>query len=141
MFYPMFIMILLTFAVSFYLLGLRISAVKRQQISVGYFRTNSGASEPPVRVQQAANHFGNLFEVPLLFYVTCLMVMTLNYQNSLLEICAWVFVITRVIHGYIHLTYNNVLHRMLAFFAGVICILIMWVVLAAHMAARQSMMQ
>lgn len=140
MFYPMFVMILLTFAVGFYLAGLRISAVKRQQISVGYFRTNQGAVEPPVRLQQTANHFGNLFEVPLLFYVTCLLAMTLNFQNALVEILAWVFVGTRILHSVIHLTYNNVLHRMLAFQAGVICILIMWVILAAHMAARQSMM-
>lgn len=141
MFYPMFVMVLFTFSIGFYLLGLRINEVKQKQISVNYFRVKSGAREPSARSQQADKHFSNLFEVPLLFYVTCLLVMTLNYQNSLLEICAWVFVVTRLIHGYIHLTYNNVLHRMLAFFAGVICILIMWVVVAAHMAARQSMMQ
>jgi hypothetical protein len=130
MFYPMFVMVLVTFAVAFYLLGLRINAVKRKQVSIGYFRLNKGSSEPPERILAAANHFNNLFQLPLLFYVTCLMTMVMGLAGPLLVGLAWVFVITRIVHALIHLTYNNVLHRMLAFLGGAVCILAMWIVIA-----------
>lgn len=136
MFYPMLAMIILTFIVAFYLLSLRVMAVKQRKVSLGYFRLNSGSSEPPAHVIAAARHFSNLFELPLLFYVTCLVAMFLNFQNSVLIICAWLFVISRVIHAFIHLTYNNVVHRMLAFLVGTSCIVVMWLVLAVHYSAR-----
>jgi hypothetical protein len=136
MFYPMFVMVILTFIVAIYLLASRISAVKQRKVSIGYFRLNSGASEPPPHLIAAAKHYSNLFELPLLFYVTCLVTMVMGFHNALLIILAWVFVASRVIHALIHLTYNNVVHRMLAFLCGATCILIMWLVLAAHVTAR-----
>lgn len=130
MFYPMFAMVILTFIVAFYTLALRINAVKSKQVSIGYFRLNKGSEEPPAHITAAANHFSNLFEMPLLFYVTCLLVMSIHLQGSLLQGLAWAFVATRVLHAIIHLTYNNVLHRMLAFVAGNLCVLAMWIVMA-----------
>lgn len=136
MFYPMFAMVILTFLVAFYLLGLRVVAVRQRKVSIGYFRLNTGANEPPPHILAAARHYSNLFELPLLFYVTCLLAMVMGYQSALLVACAWVFVASRVVHAVIHLSYNNVLHRLLAFLTGAVCILIMWINLAAHYAAR-----
>lgn len=136
MFYPMFAMVILTFLVAFYMLGLRIMAVRQRKVSLGYFRLNTGASEPPAPVLAATRHYSNLFELPLLFYITCLLAMVIGFQSALLVTCAWVFVISRVVHTVIHLSYNNVLHRLIAFLVGTACILIMWINLAAHFAAR-----
>ncbi len=136
MFYPMFAMVILTFLVAFYMLGLRIMAVRQRKVSLGYFRLNTGASEPPAPVLAATRHYSNLFELPLLFYITCLLAMVIGFQSALLVTCAWVFVISRVVHTVIHLSYNNVLHRLIAFLVGAACILIMWINLAAHFAAR-----
>ena len=138
MFFPMFAMVVLTFLIAIYLLVSRINAVRRREVSAGYFRLNQGKGEPSDRLIAAQNHFSNLFELPLLFYVTCLLAMVIGFQNSLLVICAWVFVVSRAVHAYIHLTYNNVIHRMLSFLLGALCILIMWLVIAANMIARQA---
>lgn len=136
MFYPMFAMVILTFIVALYLLASRIMAVKQRQVSIGYFRQNNGTSEPPAKLVVAGRHYTNLFEVPLLFYITCLTAMVMGFQQGLIVIFAWLFVATRVVHSLIHLTSNNVLHRMLAFVAGVVCVLVMWLLLVAHYAAR-----
>jgi hypothetical protein len=130
MFYPMFVMVLLTFAVGIYLFALRFNSVKSRQISIGYYRLNKGASEPPEHMLAAANHFNNLFQFPVMFYVTCLMTMVMGLSGPLLVGLAWVFVATRIVHALIHLSYNNVIHRMLAFWTGAICVLAMWVVIA-----------
>lgn len=130
MFYPMFAMVLLTFAVAFYLLVMRFKAIRQGSVSIGYFRLNSGATQPPAHIVAAANHYSNLFEMPLLFYVTCLVAMVMNLPGPLVVMIAWIFVITRLIHTLIHLTYNNVVHRLIAFMSGVICILAIWVIIA-----------
>lgn len=130
MFYPMFAMVLLTFAVILYLMALRFKAVRRRQVPISYFRLNSGPVEPPARTLAASNHYNNLFQMPLLFYVTCLLAMVMNLQGPLLVMIAWIFVCARVVHALIHLTYNNVIHRMLAFAISVICILAMWLIIA-----------
>lgn len=130
MFYPMFVMVLLTFAVGFYLFVLRFNAVKNRQVSIGYYRLNKGTGEQPERMLAATNHLNNLFQFPMLFYVTCLMTMVMGLSGPLLVALAWVFVATRIVHALIHLSYNNVIHRMLAFWTGAICVLAMWVVIA-----------
>jgi hypothetical protein len=40
---------------------------------------------------------------------------------------AWVFVASRYAHSFIHLSYNNVLHRFAAFAIGLLILLAMWV--------------
>ncbi len=132
MFYPMLTMVALTAVVGFYLLSLRARAIKRREASIRYFRLNTGEGAPPARVQAAANHFSNLFEVPLLFYITCLLLMQTGLQGPLLQALAWVFVASRLVHAWIHLTYNNVFHRMLAFVTGFVSLLAMWVIMAWH---------
>lgn len=136
MFYPMFAMVIVTFVVAIYLLCARISAVKQRQISVRYFQLNTSDKEPPPHLVRAERHYSNLFEVPLLFYVTCIVAMVLQFQNDLLVILAWIFVVSRILHAFIHLTYNKVLHRMAVFLFGTFCVLAMWIVLAAHYMAR-----
>lgn len=130
MFYPMFAMVILTFIVAFYLVSIRIHAVRSKLVSAGYFRLNKGPHELPAHIVAAANHFSNLFELPLLFYVTCMLVVSTNLQGSLMLGLAWAFVISRVVHTIIHLTYNNVVHRMLAFLVGGLCVLAMWIIMA-----------
>lgn len=132
MFYPMFAMVLLTLVVGVYLLSLRVRAVKRREVSIGYFRLYSGQTEPPARLLAASNHFNNLFQIPLLFYITCLMTLQTGLTGPLMQTLAWLFVASRVAHALIHLTYNNVIHRMLAFWFGLLLVVAMWVVMFLH---------
>lgn len=130
MFYPMFAMVIIMVLAACYLLAVRFQAVRRQAVSIGYFRLQSGVDEPPTHLTAAARQYSNLFEMPLLFFVTCIVAIQMGLQGPTMVALAWVFVITRVIHALIHLTYNNVIHRLFAFIGGVICVLLMWLLMA-----------
>lgn len=134
MIYPMFALILLTFGVAGYLLALRVLAVRRRQVPIGYFRLNTGDQPPPQRAEAAARHYSNLFEVPLLFYITCVTAMVLDYPGRIMLILAWLYVATRLVHSLIHLSYNNVIHRLGAFSLSNLVLLAMWGLLIAHYA-------
>jgi hypothetical protein len=129
MLYPMFALVLLTSLVAFYLFGLRFKAVKSKQIRLSQFRLNN-AGDVPEAITQAARNYTNLFEIPVLFYAAGILALVLNLQSQTMVVCAWGFVISRVLHSWIHVTYNNVLHRLYAFMLGVLLVLAMWVLLA-----------
>ena len=48
-------------------------------------------------------------------------------QDPLLVTLAWMFVATRIVHAAIHISYNNVMHRFLAYVAGSFVVMGMWV--------------
>ena len=122
--YAMFAMLLLTFGVAFRLLFLRIKAVKAGRVSIGQFRLNTG--EIPNDMAQAARNYSNLFETPVLFYIAGTIAIAMDVESLELLIFAWGFVVARLAHSWIHLTYNNVIHRLWAFMAGNFCVLVMW---------------
>jgi len=136
MLYPMFALVLLTFVVLLVNFIWRVRAVRTRQVSVKYFRVFEGVDAPEY-LKAGARHYANLFELPVLFYVACLTAMQLQQQQSaILLTLAWAFVVFRVIHAVIHMSYNNVIHRMTAFWGGVLAVLAMWTVLALHYASR-----
>ena len=47
-------------------------------------------------------------------------------------VLAWVFVLTRLLHAYIHTTSNIVRHRFNAFAVGVFILLAMWIIFAVR---------
>ena len=126
MIYAMFALVLLTTAVAIHLLRLRIAAVKSGKISLSYFSVNKSESPVPSNMEQAAKNFSNLFEVPTLFYVSGCLVLSLHIETLAITLLAWAFVLTRAIHSWIHLTSNNVLHRMKIFLLSNICMLLIW---------------
>ena len=127
MIYPMFALILLTFAVAGRLLYLRIRAVKTGQVRLSQFRLNQG--EQPDNMVQAARNYSNLFEVPVLFYTGGVAAIALGLETTAILVLAWLFVACRLLHSWIHLTNNNVITRLRAFLAGNLCVLAIWLVL------------
>ncbi len=74
----------------------------------------------------------NLLELPMLFYVVCL-VLYVTAGGSLLAVyVAWAYVILRVVHSMIHLTYNHVLHRLAAFTLSNAALVSLWVIAGVH---------
>lgn len=85
----------------------------------------------PEYIEQPAHNLANLFEILVLFYVLCLIMIQLNIQSELLVGLAWGFVITRAIHSVIQCTYNLVTHRFIVFTLS--CI-VLWGMLLTLMA-------
>jgi hypothetical protein len=134
MLYPLFAMVLVTFAVAIHLFRLRVKAVKAGDVRLSQFRLNN--SEVPDSMAQAARNYTNLFEVPMLFYTAGAISIALGIQVPAMIITAWIFVLARIAHSWIHLTGNNVIHRMRAYMLGNICVLVIWGILVASYATR-----
>ena len=84
----------------------------------------------PTRATQIGNCFSNQFEMPLLFYILIALALPLRHADLFIVLMSWVFVVTRFVHAGIFVTSNNVRQRGLAWFAGVLVLLAMWIYFA-----------
>jgi len=82
---------------------------------------------------QSADHFRNLFEVPVLFYALCGFLAITKLTTLLLLACAWGYVVLRAVHTYIHLTHNKVVRRFQTFVASTIVLYVMWGIFAVRL--------
>lgn len=125
---PMFALVMLTFLIMVVTFRSRMSAVRAGKLPINYFALMQG-QDLPDRVAKSTRNFNNLFEVPVLFYVGALAYLVMDLEASTPILCAWLFVAARVLHSIIHITYNNVLHRLIIFGLGNLCVLVMWITL------------
>jgi len=124
--YPMFALVVLTFVVGLSTGISRFMSVKNGDVDPRYFKLLSGYT-PPENIVKLGRNFSNLFEVPVLFYVLGIILLILDINSNLMLGLAWAFVILRIAHSIIHITYNHPIHRFLVFLSSSILVLIMWV--------------
>lgn len=74
-----------------------------------------GTYELPSRVRQVADNYNHLFEAPTLFYAVSISIALLGLADQLHVICAWTYVILRVVHSIVQATVNVVMIRFLVF--------------------------
>jgi len=126
---PMLAMVVLTMTVLLMAFLARVRSIKSGEVKMSYYRTFDGAT-PPDDVIKSTRHYSNLFEMPMLFYVACVLCIVLNMQGLLVQALAWSYVTFRVIHSLIHMGYNDVLHRLYAFAASNACLMALWLFIA-----------
>ena len=131
--YPMAAMVLLTFIVIAMTFFARLRAVKAGESDAGYFKTYQEGGESRKGAQMSRNVI-NLFEAPTLFYAACITAMVASRNTELLVTLAWVYVVTRVLHTYVHIGRNKILPRIAAYFAGWLVLLGMWGTIVAGVA-------
>jgi hypothetical protein len=68
----------------------------------------------------------NLLELPVLFYIVCLTFYVSNGVDATVIELAWVYVGLRLAQTLIHLTYNNVFHRLTVFGVGNFVLVSLW---------------
>jgi hypothetical protein len=103
----------------------RKGAVQRGEVDPRYFKCFQG-QEPPQRVVVVGRHYNNQFELPLLFLLTCVVYMTMDWVDIGALLLAWAFIVTRIFHSRIHLGHNHPLQRARAFALGWLVILAQW---------------
>ncbi|MCR9138494.1 MAG: MAPEG family protein [Alphaproteobacteria bacterium] len=72
----------------------------------------------------------NQFELPFLFYAVCLALYMVNGVNDATILLAWAFVISRILHSWVHITSNRIRHRRPLFIVGFLINGILWLWLA-----------
>ena len=126
MLYPMFFIVMLTFVTLLFTMRIRLASVRRGEVSLSYYSMFQGEEIPDLVIKTSRN-VANLFEVPVLFYTAGVLYVALEISDSVPVTLAWLFVIARVIHTGIHLSYNNVMHRLIVFGLGNLSVLGMWI--------------
>jgi hypothetical protein len=130
---PMFALFALTAVLVLRLGFMRLGAVRRREVDWRYYLSYRGADEPE-RLRVASRHIVNLFEAPLLFYVVCLTTYVTGQTSTLLVVLAWVYVLLRAIHSYVHLTSNILTLRFRVFGLSWLVLIALWAVLGLRLA-------
>jgi hypothetical protein len=69
----------------------------------------------------------NLLEMPVLFYVACLVLYVTSRVHPVMLGLGWLYVLLRLIHSFIHVTSNRVIPRLISFAAGNVVLLVIWI--------------
>jgi hypothetical protein len=72
----------------------------------------------PKSVVKVSNNIANQFEVPVLFYVMCLVLHSMDAVDMVALFLAWSFALSRYAHAYVHIGSNNVPTRLRLFLVG-----------------------
>jgi hypothetical protein len=122
---PLFVEVILTFALLFWLGPLRArdfrSGLREEDIAL----RQPNWSKPALQVQYS---FSNQFELPVLFYVLTILAYITHHAGVLFVVLAWVFVIFRLLQAYVHVTNNKVRLRGMLFGISALALAIMWIV-------------
>jgi hypothetical protein len=125
---PVFVLVGLTFALLLGMVGVRRRALVGGETKIRDIAL--GQSNWPVRATQIGNCYRNQFELPLLFYVLIALAAPLRHADLFIVLMSWVFVVTRFIHAGIFVTSNDLGQRSMAWLAGVLVLLAMWIYFA-----------
>jgi hypothetical protein len=125
---PVFVLVGLTFALLRWMASARTRALTGHEVKLKEIAL--GQPNWPARATQIGNCFKNQFEVPVLFYALIALALPIRHADLVIVMLSWVFVVSRFAHAGIFVSSNNVQQRSLAWFAGVLVLLAMWVYFA-----------
>ncbi len=124
-FWPMIVMVLLTFIPLGMMPIKRIRSAVRGDTAPDDYRLGESA-RVPADVSLPNRSYMNTLEAPLLFYVLSLALYATSRVDGVFVSLAWTYVVLRCIHSIIHLTYNKVTHRVVPFAASNFVLIVMW---------------
>ncbi len=127
---PVFVQVALTFAMMSWMALSRIDAFKRKEAKMADVAL--GQLNWPPRVQQISNNYHSQLQLPVLFYVLTVLAIITRHADILFVVMAWLFVLSRLVHTYIHTGSNFVRHRFNAFALGAVILLAMWLIFAVR---------
>jgi len=128
---PLFVEVILTFALLFWLAPLR-----GRDFSSGVTRPENVALREPnwsQRSLQVGYSYANQFELPVLFYVLTILAWVTRHADLIFVVLAWIFVIFRYLQAYVHVTSNQVRLRGAFFGVSALVLAIMWLIYIVEM--------
>ncbi|ODA33908.1 hypothetical protein A8L45_08495 [Veronia pacifica] len=107
-------MIALTFVVWVYMYIRRLSYILTHHVDYARLGKSSALVEMmPAEVSFPSDNLKNLFELPVIFYVISIISVQAELVDKIMVQAAWSFVALRLVHSFIHCTFNNVNLRFL----------------------------
>lgn len=114
---PLIALLMLTGAVWMFMYVRRLAFIVNNQIDPQSIATPEQLNAVlPTEINNSSNNLKNLFELPVIFYILCLILLAMQHVDLTFLYSAWAYVVLRVIHSLIHCTVNVVNLRFAAYF-------------------------
>ena len=124
---PTFALVALVFIVWLVLFVQRFGHIKRNPPRKEDFDTGEAAMRYFGPVEMPANNLRNLFEMPVLFFALVPLLMITHHANHLQVLLAWIYVVLRVLHSFIHIVVRRVQTRFMVYLLSCIVLSVMWI--------------
>lgn len=131
--YPIVALILWTRVMSFWLLKVRAPRIAKYggQMDPRTPKAEIANAFPP-EAQWVADNYNHLFEQPVVFYALMVVMTLLGIDSQLALICAWGFVVSRVLHSLIQCLGNILMRRFMMFMVSNVCLMILEAITLLH---------
>ena len=110
----------------------RFKAAFAGQVKVEDFKLGESGNVP-AHVSIPNRNYINLLEAPVLYYVVCICYFITESVGALAVALAWGYVGLRVLQSLVHLSYNNVFHRLAIFASSNLVLVALWLLLLPHL--------
>ena len=123
---PLFVQVALTFVLLVWM-----AMLNRRAVIQGEVRWQDIAlREPnwPAHNRQIHNAFLNQLETPVLFYVLTILAWMTRHADYVFVVLAWIYVLVRIAHAFIHVSDNYVPRRGAVFLLSVLVLALMWAI-------------
>ncbi len=131
-FWPLIVQFGLVAVVYVQLMLKRVDAVRAGHARSSQFRENRNEPEESLFVR---NNLENQFELPTLFFPVCIALFVTGGANLYTTLLAWLFVISRVAHAWVHIRTNRIRHRRPLFAAGFLFVGLLYLALLLNLIA------
>jgi len=123
---PLFVEVILTFVLLFWSAPLRTGALRSGSVRPEDIALRE--ANWPRQATQVANAYANQLELPVLFYVLTILAYVTHKAGIVFVVLAWIFVIFRLLHAFVHVTSNNINVRGPLFGLSAIVLAVMWII-------------
>jgi hypothetical protein len=125
---PVFVLVLLTLILALWMGYERNRVVYSREVKIKDIALTK--ENWPEQAKKVSNAYHNQYELPVLFYVLTAFALITKKADLIFLVLSWVFVISRLVHAYIHTTSNRVSRRFFAYLVGLVVLTIMWIYFA-----------
>ncbi|RVT46893.1 hypothetical protein EMM73_06830 [Rheinheimera sediminis] len=107
----------------------RFNAAKNRELPYKAFRVMdlTGANE---KVITASRNFDNQFQLPVLYLFAVTFALQFALADLALVVLGWLFVISRLVHAYVHVGANHVRLRFAVYLFGALMLVMFWLKLS-----------
>jgi len=128
--WPMVVLALCTLYLYVPMSQARRAALAKGKVKASEFRLNTNEPDESLVYINALN---NQYETPVLFYAVCVAAYATGNAGTTMIILAWLYLILKIMHIFIHVTSNRIRYRRPIFMCAYLVLAGMWLVFAGHL--------
>ncbi|MCZ6561001.1 MAG: MAPEG family protein [Gammaproteobacteria bacterium] len=125
-FAPVTALVFLTLLVWLFMYHKRLGFMRRQKLDPEALKSKTEGEKILAPVAGPSDNLKNLFEMPVLFYLLCIVLFVLSRVDATFLNLAWAYVGLRALHSLIQSTYNRIVHRFSVYMLSMIVLVWMW---------------